>query len=98
MTSNAETKRTMRLHFRFVLLTLVASLAVTLPALAGAAAQQTPTVGTPAGAIDLRAVSGAVPYGSGWAIPLEGAKPSWLTPELEQQVIAAEGTPVAAPT
>jgi hypothetical protein len=98
MTSNAETKRTMRLHFRFVLLTLVASLAVTLPALAGAAAQQTPTVGTSADAVDLRTVSGAVPYGSGWAIPLEGAKPSWLTPELEQQVIAAEGTPVAAPT
>lgn len=100
MSLHAETKRTMRLRFRLVLLPLVGVLALTtLPALAGAGAQkQTPAVGTAADAVDLSTVSGAVSYGDGWAIPLESAKPSWLTSELEQRVIAAEGTPLAAPT
>jgi hypothetical protein len=86
----------MRLRIPVMLLTLVVLAA--LPALAGATAQNTPAVGTAADSVDLSTVSGAVPYGDGWAIPLEGAKPSWLTPELEQRVLTAEGTPLAAPT
>jgi hypothetical protein len=97
MTSKAETKRTMLLHFRFVLLTIVAALALAaIPALGAGTSK--PAVGTSADSVVLSTMSGAVPYGDGWAIPLEAAKPSWLTPELEQRVLAAEGTPLAAPT
>lgn len=56
-----------------------------------------PAVGTAANKVELAAVGGAVPYDSGFAIPLKAAKPAWLTPELEAQVLAADGVPVAAP-
>jgi len=55
-------------------------------------------IGTIASSVNLQNAPGAVPYEDGWAIPLAGARPAWYTPELEQQVIAAGGTPVAAPT
>jgi hypothetical protein len=94
---DVETKRTRPLHLRFVLLTLVSVLALAaLPALG--AGTPNPAPGTAAEDVDLRAVAGAIPYGDGWAVPLEAATPAWLTPELERQVIAAEGTPIAAPT
>lgn len=54
-------------------------------------------VGTLAEEMDLAAAPGAVPYGYGWAIPLQGARPDWFTPALESQVLAAGGVPVAAP-
>ncbi|MGH2557153.1 MAG: hypothetical protein ACRDHO_15785 [Actinomycetota bacterium] len=56
-----------------------------------------PTVGTSADSVDLSTVPGSTPYGDGWAVPLKGAKPEWLTPELEREVLAADGMPVAAP-
>src|SRR5207249_3493019 len=40
----------------------------------------------------------AVPYEDGWAVPLAGTRPDWYTPAVEEQVLAAGGTPVAAPT
>lgn len=55
-------------------------------------------VGTAANTVDLQNARGAVPYEGGWAIPLAGERPAWYTSELEQQVLAAGGTPVAAPT
>ena len=64
----------------------------------GAYAQGPYAVGTAAESVDLRATPGAVPYENGWAIPLVGSRPDWYTPELAQQVHAAAGTPVAAPT
>jgi hypothetical protein len=78
--------------------TLVAALAaaLTLVAVPGGAAQS-PAVGTAADSADLAAAPGAVSVAEGYAIPLEGARPSWFTPELEQQVLAARGQPVAAP-
>lgn len=54
-------------------------------------------VGTEADSVDLTETPGAVPYEGGWAIPLAGDRPAWFTPSLEQQVLAAAGTPVAAP-
>ncbi len=63
-----------------------------------AAAQGELRVGTWANSVDLRAAPGAVPYEVGWAIPLRAAKPNWFTPAWEQQVLAANGRPVAAPT
>src|SRR5213078_282599 len=63
-----------------------------------ASAQGRYPVGTMAGSVSLQNAPGAVPYETGWAIPLAGARPAWFTPELEQQVIAAGGMPVAAPT
>ena len=75
---------------------LIAALTV---AAASAAAAETgaPPVGTSAEEVDLTTVEGSVPYEDGWAIPLAAAKPSWLTPELEAEVLAADGQPVAAP-
>ena len=55
-------------------------------------------VGTDAYQVDVWNASGASAYGDGWAIPLAGARPSWFTAALEGQVLAAGGTPVAAPT
>jgi hypothetical protein len=56
-----------------------------------------PAVGTDAASVDLRNVPGSTPYGNGWAVPLRGAKPAWLSSDLEQQVLAANGAPLAAP-
>jgi hypothetical protein len=94
---DVRSERTRPLRTTFLLPALIGALALAaIPALG--ATTSSPPVGTAASSVDLRTAPGAVPYGDGWAIPLEAAKPSWLTPELEQQVIAAEGTPVAAPT
>jgi hypothetical protein len=62
-----------------------------------AAAASTPSVGTAARTVDLRTAPGAVRYGDGWALPLRGSQPAWYTAELRQQVLAANGAPVAAP-
>ena len=64
---------------------------------AAMAAANLPSVGTAAEDVDLRSVPGAVPYGAGWAVPLEGAQPSWYTSELAARVHASPGTPVQAP-
>jgi hypothetical protein len=40
---------------------------------------------------------GVVPFALGWAVPLRGARPSWYTAELEREVLAANGAPLAAP-
>jgi hypothetical protein len=56
-----------------------------------------PAIGTDPASIDLRTVSGSAPSGGGWAVPLRAEKPAWLSPSLEQQVLAANGMPVAAP-
>jgi hypothetical protein len=58
-------------------------------------AEQAPPVGTFAANVDLRGM--AVPFENGYAIELRGARPDWYTPQLEQQVLAAQGQPVAAP-
>jgi len=55
-------------------------------------------VGTDADQVDLWTAPGASAYEDGWAIPLAGSRPSWFTVALEEQVLAAGGTPVAAPT
>jgi hypothetical protein len=83
---------------RLTLLALVAVLAVVVLAVPPASAGSgPPAVGTPAESVDLRTVPGAAPHENGWAVPLKGAKPEWLTPELEREVLAANGAPVAAP-
>jgi hypothetical protein len=76
--------------------TLAAALAV-LIILVGAtatASAATPAIGSHP---DWRSVDGAVPYGTGHAIPLKAAKPAWYTDALAARVQAANGAPVAAP-
>ena len=68
-----------------------------LAALPASASSGVPAVGTKAEKADLRSVPGAIPYEGAWALPLEGAVPSWYTEELHRQVIEAEGQPVALP-
>jgi hypothetical protein len=75
------------------LLTAVACAVAAAPASAGL-----PAVGTPVGAVDWRSVPGAIPYGSGHAIPLKAGRPSWYTASLARRVNANPGVPVAAPT
>jgi hypothetical protein len=58
-------------------------------------AGQAPPVGTLAANVELQAL--AVPFEGGYAIALKGARPDWYTPQVEQQVLAAQGQPVAAP-
>jgi hypothetical protein len=60
-------------------------------------ADASPPIGTPSNGVNLRAAPGAVRYGSGWAIPLKGARPAWYTAEFERRVLASPGVPVAAP-
>src|SRR5439155_431185 len=55
-------------------------------------------VGTGSSAVDLSAAPGAALFEGGWSIPLMGARPAWFSAALEQQVLAAGGMPVAAPT
>jgi hypothetical protein len=47
---------------------------------------------------DWSSVDGAVPYGTGHAVPLKAATPAWFTDELAARVDAANGAPVAAPS
>ena len=54
-------------------------------------------VGSDPSAVDLSTAPGVQPYEDGWAVPLKGAWPAWYSAELEQQVLAAAGAPVAAP-
>jgi hypothetical protein len=82
---------------------LSAALACAVLALAStwvapARAATVPPVGTFASDVDLRAAPGSSTYGDGFAVPLAGERPSWYTAALEQQVLAAGGQPVAAPT
>jgi hypothetical protein len=58
------------------------------------ASAATPTLGS---SPDWSTVDGAVPYGSGHAIPLKAATPAWFTDELAARVHEADGAPVAAP-
>jgi hypothetical protein len=60
-----------------------------------AASAATPELGS---SPDWRSVDGAVPYGSGHAVPLKAATPAWFTDELAARVDAANGAPVAAPS
>jgi hypothetical protein len=71
----------------------VAALIMVVSATAASAA--TPELGS---SPDWRSVDGAVPYGSGHAVPLKAATPAWFTDELAARVDAANGAPVAAPT
>lgn len=75
------------------------TLAVALVVATGASAITTslPSVGAKAGDVDLRNVPGATPYGSGHAIPLKAARPSWYTEALARKVHENPGTPVAVP-
>jgi hypothetical protein len=58
------------------------------------ASAATPALGS---SPDWSTVDGAVPYGSGHAVPLKAATPAWFTDELAARVDAANGAPVAAP-
>jgi hypothetical protein len=69
---------------------------VVLAASAAGASAAVPQLG--ATAVDWSKVDGAVPYKSGYAIPLKAARPAWFTRALERRVDAADGVPVAAPT
>jgi hypothetical protein len=53
-----------------------------------------PTLGS---SPDWSRVDGAVPHGTGHAIPLKAETPAWFTDELAARVDAANGAPVAAP-
>jgi hypothetical protein len=79
---------------RTIVVSLVAAL--TLLAQPGGAAQA-PQVGTFASQVELAGAAGAASFEGGHAIPLEGARPSWFTPELEQRVLEGQGQPVLAP-
>jgi hypothetical protein len=70
----------------------VAALIMLMSATAASAA--TPELGS---SPDWSRVDGAVPYGTGHAVPLKAATPSWFTDELAARVDAANGAPVAAP-
>ena len=59
-----------------------------------AASAATPELGS---SPDWSSVDGAVPYGTGHAVPLKAATPAWFTDELAARVDAANGAPVAAP-
>lgn len=54
-------------------------------------------VGTDPSSVDLQAAAETIPYEEGWAIPLKGARPSWYTADIEEQVRRADGAPVLAP-
>ena len=82
---------------RCIVLCVSLSAAVLLVLPSVAAADGAPAVGTSATAVNLRTAPGARPYRTGHAIPLAAAKPAWFTPQLEQQVVQANGIPVAAP-
>jgi hypothetical protein len=60
-----------------------------------AASAATPELGS---SPDWSRVDGAVPYGTGHAVPLKAATPAWFTDELAARVDAANGAPVAAPS
>jgi hypothetical protein len=79
----------MRLSVRAAIL---AALIIAVSATGASAA--VPTLGS---SPDWRSVDGAVPYGTGHAIPLKAATPAWFTDELAARVHAANGAPVAAP-
>lgn len=84
--------------WRQVWVAALVGLALTAPPVRFAeAAGGVPAVGVTADAVDLRTIPGSTRYESGMAIPLKAAKPEWLTPELERQVLQANGAPVAAP-
>jgi hypothetical protein len=70
-----------------VVVALTAALAA-LPATAGASL---PEAGTFAKSVDLKSIPGSVPYGTGHAVPLKSAKPSWLTFD-QQQELARQGS------
>jgi hypothetical protein len=70
--------------------------ALTLVAQPGGAGQA-PSVGTSASDVELAGAVDAVPFEGGHAIPLEGARPSWFTAQLEQRVLERQGQPVMAP-
>jgi hypothetical protein len=83
---------------RLVLLALTAGCLLVASSLGPTAgASGLPKLGTRAATVDLRTVPGAVPYGSGYALPLRAARPDWYTSALASRVAAAPGTPVAAP-
>jgi hypothetical protein len=75
------------------LVAVLAALSICLCTAASASAA-TPTLGS---SPDWSSVDGAVPHGSGHAIPLKAAKPAWFTDALAARVDAANGAPVAAP-
>jgi hypothetical protein len=78
---------------------IVLALAIAIALGAGPVlAASTPAVGTAASDVNLSVAPGTVAYGSGWAVPLKGARPAWYTAELAARVYAANGVPVAAPT
>ncbi len=60
-----------------------------------AASAATPALGS---SPDWSTVDGAVPYGTGHAVPLKAATPAWFTDDLAARVDAANGAPVAAPS
>lgn len=47
--------------------------------------------------LNLGSVPGLIKYRDGWATPLLGARPSWYTFAVEQQVLREAGRPVLAP-
>lgn len=77
-----------------LLLGLLAAVLIVSPSVLAAS---WPAVGLDARSVNLRNAPGAVAYGTGWAVPLKGSRPAWYTAELHQQVLAANGAPVAAP-
>lgn len=82
MFSNLETRRRRTAAVGAVAVLLL----LAMTAAAGAAGE--PPVGGDATTVE--------PGGAG-TVPLAGAVPEWLTPELEAQVLASPGTPVPAP-
>jgi hypothetical protein len=80
-----------------ILLVLALGTALTL-ATQAAIAGSLPRIGMVASDVDLGQVPGTVGYGDGHAVPLRASRPDWYTPDLQQQVLASPGTPVAAPT
>ena len=75
--------------------TAAAAAALIMLVSATAAYAATPELGS---SPDWSSVDGAVPYGSGHAVPLKAATPAWFTDELAARVDAANGAPVAAPS
>lgn len=81
-------------NYKGLLVPVVALILLLTPGTSGGSAFD---VGTVATSTKLAGAPNTIPYGNGWAVPLEGARPDWFTKSLEQQVFAANGQPVQAP-
>src|SRR5213594_3095434 len=74
-------------------LRLLAALSLPLAAARG----EDPALGSGTGLPGFILAGDAIPYGTGWALPLRALPPAWYSAALDRRVLDGAGTPVAAP-